>query len=152
MERVRAAIRARHYSKRTEASYVHWIKRYIYFHDKRHPEEMAAAEVTAFLTSLAVERNVAAATQNQALAALLFLYKQVLGRDLPWLDEVVRAKRPVRLPVVLNASETRRLLSQMDGVLWLMANLSFLPETVQPIPIPALSGAITFIPIPWAVQ
>lgn len=125
MERVRGAIRARHYSRRTEASYVHWIKRYIYFHDKRHPEEMGAGEVTAFLTALAVERNVAAATQNQALAALLFLYKQVLGRDLPWLDEMVRAKRPVRLPVVLTEDETRRLLSQMQSSLWIIAGLLY---------------------------
>lgn len=125
MERVRGAIRARHYSRRTEASYVHWIKRYIYFHDKRHPEEMGAPEVTAFLTALAVERNVAAATQNQALAALLFLYKQVLGHDLPWLDEMVRAKRPVRLPVVLTVDETRRLLSQMNGTLWIIASLLY---------------------------
>ena len=101
------------------------LKRYIYFHDKRHPEEMGAAEVTAFLTALAVERTVAAATQNQALAALLFLYKQVLGHDLPWLDEMVRTKRPVRLPVVLTADETRRLLSQMNGTLWIMAGLLY---------------------------
>ena len=125
MERVRGAIRARHYSRRTEASYVHWIKRYIYFHDKRHPEEMGAKEVTAFLTALAVERGVAAATQNQALAALLFLYKHVLGHDLPWLDEMVRAKRPVRLPVVLTADEVHSLLSQMNGTLWIMASLLY---------------------------
>jgi integron integrase len=125
MERVRGAIRARHYSRRTEASYVYWIKSYIYFHDKKHPEVMGAAEVTAFLTALAVERKVAAATQNQALAALLFLYREVLGRDLPWLDEMVRAKRPVRLPVVLTVDEARRLLSQMDGSLWIIASLLY---------------------------
>ncbi|HKA39728.1 MAG TPA: integron integrase [Burkholderiales bacterium] len=125
MERVRGAIRARHFSRRTEASYVYWIKSYIYFHDKKHPQDMGAPEVTAFLTALAVERKVAAATQNQALAALLFLYKQVLGRDLPWLDEMVRAKRPVRLPVVLTVDEARRLLSQMSGSLWIIASLLY---------------------------
>src|SRR5690606_4238853 len=97
----------------------------IYFHHKRHPQEMGAVEVTAFLTALAVERNVAAATQNQALAALLFLYKQVLGCELPWLDAMVRAKRPVRLPVVLSVDEVGRLLAQMEGAAWIMASLLY---------------------------
>jgi hypothetical protein len=91
---VRAALRARHYSRRTEKAYVHWIKRYIFFHGKRHPAEMGAAEVTAFLTALAVRDRVAASTQNQALNALLFLYREILGVELPWLDGLVRAKRP----------------------------------------------------------
>ena len=98
LEQVRDAINRRHYSPRTEETYVHWIKRFIYFSDRRHPRELGAAEVTAFLNWLARERDVAAATQNQALSALLFLYKEVLGTPLPWLDALERAKRPVRLP------------------------------------------------------
>jgi hypothetical protein len=97
LDRVRAAIRTRHYSRRTEKTYVAWIRRYILFHGKRHPAEMGAHEVTQFLTSLAVERRVAASTQNQALAALLFLYREVLEQNLPWLDDVVRARRPMGL-------------------------------------------------------
>ncbi len=96
LDRVRQAIGARHYSRRTEKAYVHWIKRYIFFHAKRHPAEMGAAEVTAVLTSLAVKAKVAASTQNQALSALLFLYREVLGLELPWLDGLVRAKPPQR--------------------------------------------------------
>ncbi len=92
LDRVRAALRIRHYSRRTEEVYVSWIRRYILFHDKRHPVEMGAPEVTTFLTTLAVEGKVAASTQNQALSALLFLYREVLGIDLPWLDGIVRAK------------------------------------------------------------
>jgi len=120
LDRVREAVRARHYSRRTEKAYVHWIKRYIFFHDKRHPAEMGAAEVTAFLTSLAVHDKVAASTQNQALSALLFLYREVLGVELPWLDAVVRAKRPQHLPVVLTRDEIRAVLQRLDGVPRLM--------------------------------
>lgn len=112
LDRVRAAVRSRHYSRRTEKAYVHWIKRYIFFHRKRHPAEMGAAEVTEFLTSLAVQARVAASTQNQALSALLFLYREVLGVDLPWLDGVVRAKRPQYLPVVLTRDEVRTVLQR----------------------------------------
>ncbi len=122
---MRATIRGKHYSRRTEKTYVHWIKRFIYFTGKRHPAEMGAPEVTAFLNDLATERNVAAATQNQALSALLFLYQQVPGHKLPWLDDMVRAKRPVRLPVVLTEAESRVLLAQLDGVKWLMASLLY---------------------------
>ena len=110
IDRLREAIRSRHYSRRTEKTYWYWIRYFIHFHGKRHPSELAAAEATAFLNWLATERNVAAATQNQALSALLFLYKQVLGQELPWLDELVRAQRPVRLPTVLSEAEVRRLL------------------------------------------
>ena len=110
LDRVRAAIRARHYSRRTEKTYVAWIRRYIFFHDKRHPADMGAPEVTRFLSSLAVEGKVAASTQNQALSALLFLYREVLAVDLPWMDEIVRAKRPQRLPVVLTRDEVRAVL------------------------------------------
>ena len=97
LDRVRAAVRARHYSRRTEDTYVGWIRRYILFHDKRQPAEMGAPEITRFLTSLAIERKVAASTQNQALSALLFLYREVLELDLPWMDGIVRAKRPQQL-------------------------------------------------------
>ena len=125
LDRVRHAIETRHYSRRTEKAYVHWIKRYIFFHGKRHPAEMGAAEVAAFLTSLAVQGKVAASTQNQALSALLFLYREVLGIDLPWLDEVVRAKRPLHLPVVLTREEVRAVLQRLDGVPRLMAVLLY---------------------------
>jgi site-specific recombinase XerD len=112
---VRDAIRRRHYSLRTEDSYVQWIRRFIYFSGKRHPREMGTAEVTAFLSHLARERNVAASTQNQALSALLFLYREVLQAPLPWLDELERAQRPARLPTVLTREEVRRLLQRMRG-------------------------------------
>src|SRR5712691_11009266 len=125
LDRVRAALRARHYSRRTEDAYVAWIRRYIFFHDKRHPADMRAPEITRFLSSLAVEGQVAASTQNQALSALLFLYRDVLELDLPWLDGIVRAKRPVRLPVVLTREEVRTLLIHMRGVPRLMAILLY---------------------------
>ena len=125
LDRVRQAIAARHYSRRTEKAYVHWIKRYIFFHGKLHPAEMGAAEVTAFLTSLAVHSQVAASTQNQALSALFFLYREVLGVELPWLDDIVRAKRPLYLPVVLTRDEVRAVLQQLDGVPRLMAVLLY---------------------------
>ena len=114
-----------HYSRRTEEAYIHWTKRFIYFHGKRHPAELGAVEVTAFLNHLATERNVAASTQNQALSALLFLYKETLGLELPWLDGLVRARRPERLPVVLTIDEAQRLLSAMEGTGWLMASLLY---------------------------
>ena len=125
LDRVRHAIETRHYSRRTEKAYVHWTKRYIFFHGKRHPAEMGAAEVAAFLTSLAVQGKVAASTQNQALSALLFLYREVLGVELPWLDDVIRAKRPVHLPVVLTREEVRAVLQRLDGVPRLMAVLLY---------------------------
>src|SRR5262245_50638480 len=100
LDRVRTAIWLRHLSRRTEKAYVGWIKRFIFFHGKRHPAEMGPVEITAFLSALATQDRVAASTQNQALAALIFLYRVVLERDVPWLDDLVRAKRPARLPVV----------------------------------------------------
>ena len=124
-DRVREAARVRHYSRRTESAYLAWIRRFIFFHGKRHPAEMGAPEITKFLSSLAVEGNVAASTQNQALSALLFLYRDVLEQDLPWLDDVVRAKRPARIPVVLTRDEVRTLLLQMHGVPRLMAMLLY---------------------------
>jgi integron integrase len=122
---LRGALRAAHYSRRTEEAYVGWVRRFILFHRKRHPGEMGAPEVTAFLTALAVERRVSAATQNQALAALLFLYKVVLEVELPWLDEIVRAKRPVRLPVVLTRDEVREVLGRVEGTPALVAKLLY---------------------------
>ena len=122
---VREAIRRRNYSYRTEEVYVAWIRRFIYFAGKRHPLVLGAAEVTAFLNHLARERDVAAATQNQALSALLFLYKEVLKQPLPWLDELERAKRPARLPTVLSRAEVTGLLAAMRGTKWLMASLLY---------------------------
>ena len=113
---VHEAIRRKYYSRRTEQAYVYWIRRFIFFHGKRHPREMGEPEVTAFLNDLASSRNVAGGTQNQALSALLFLYKEVLGKDLPWLDGLVRAKRPPRLPTVLTRAEVEALLAQLTGV------------------------------------
>jgi Phage integrase, N-terminal SAM-like domain len=104
LDRVREAIRARHYSRRTEKTYVAWIRRYIFFHGKRHPAEMGAPEITRFLTSLAVDGKVAASTQNQALSALLFLYREVLLQEVPWLDDLVYAKRPHHPPTTGSAS------------------------------------------------
>jgi len=104
LDQVRDRIRVKHYSTRTETQYLQWIKRFIFFHGKRHPGEMGAAEVEAFLTHLAVDGGVAAATQNQALSALLFLYRDVLGVSLPWLDNVTRAKKPRRLPLPFRAA------------------------------------------------
>jgi integron integrase len=120
LDQVRQAIRTRHYSYRTEKAYVGWIRRFILFHDQRDPTEMGASEVSRFLTSLAVDRRVASSTQNQALAALLFLYKDVLGRDPGWLDDVVHAKRPQRLPVALARQEVHDLLAALDGISWIM--------------------------------
>ena len=125
LDRVREAIRARHYSRRTEKAYVAWIRRFILFHGKRHPLEMGGPEVTRFLTSLAVEGHVAGSTQNQALSALLFLYREVLAQDLPWLDDIVRAKRTARLPVVLTRDEVRAVIRQLRGVHRLMAILLY---------------------------
>ena len=125
LDQVRDAVRVRHYSYRTEQAYVAWIKRFILFHGKRHPAEMGPAEVSAFLSALATERGVSASTQNQALAALLFLYREVLGIEVGWLDDLVRAKRPQRLPVVLDRAEVEALLSQLRGVPHLMATVLY---------------------------
>ncbi|MGB9194189.1 MAG: integron integrase [Azonexus sp.] len=125
LDQVRDRLRVKHYSIRTETQYLQWIKRFILFHDKRHPREMGAVEVEAFLTHLAIAGRVAAATQNQALSALLFLYREVLNIDLPWLDKVVRAKQPQRLPVVLTRQEVTAILDRMTGVHGLMARLLY---------------------------
>jgi integrase len=125
LDQVRRAIRVRHYSIRTEQSYLHWIKRFILFHDKRHPSTLGEAEVAQFLSFLANEGQVAAATQNLALNALVFLYKVVLERPLAEIAGVVRAKKPQRLPVVLTRSEVAALLKQLEGEYWLMASLMY---------------------------
>ena len=125
LDQVRQQIRVRNYSIRTETAYAEWVKRYIRFHQYRHPLEMDAAKIEAFLTHLAVKRNVAGATQNQALAALLFLYKEVLKVELPWLDGIVRAKKPKHLPVVLTRDEVARVLAQLSGVKWMVATLLY---------------------------
>ena len=125
LDQVREKLRLKHYSIRTESQYVQWIRRFILFHRKRHPRDMGASEVEAFLTYLAVEGNVAASTQNQALSALLFLYREVLNSKLPWMNEMVRAKRPARLPVVLTQAEVQAVLSRMQGVPLLLAQLLY---------------------------
>ncbi len=125
LDNVRNVMRVRHYSYQTEKTYIHWIKQYIYFHKITHPKDMGAAEVEAFLTHLAVERTVAASTQNQALAALLFLYKEVLKVDLPWLEEFTPAKKSERVPVVLTKEEAKLIIEQFSGTNWLIANLLY---------------------------
>ena len=122
---MRREIRVCHYSIRTEGSYGDWIKRYIIFNDKRHPSELGASEVTAFLTYLAGERSVAPVNQAQAKSAILFLYRVVLNTALPWLDEVVAASNPRRLPVVLTAPEVRSVLEQMNGSVGLVSALLY---------------------------
>lgn len=125
LDQVRGKIRLKHYSIRTEQSYLDWIKRFILFHDKRHPKDMGPQDVEAFLTHLAVQGRVAASTQNQAKSALLFLYKEVLGIELPWLDNVERAKAPKRLPVVLTREEVQAVLTRLEGTHWLVASLLY---------------------------
>ena len=122
---VRGKIRLKHYSIRTEQAYVDWIKRYILHFDKTHPKDLGAADVEAFLTHLAVAGKVSASTQNQAKSALLFLYKQVLGVELPWLDKVQQAKTPMRLPVVLSKDEVAKILNRLDGTNQLVVSLLY---------------------------
>jgi len=125
LDQVRAKIRYKHYSIRTEQAYTDWIRRFILHFGKRHPREMGAAEIRQFLTHLAVEGRVSASTQNQARCALLFLYKEVLETELPWLDDVEQAKTPKRLPVVLNRDEVQAILSRLQGTHWLIASLLY---------------------------
>ena len=125
LDLVRKGIRTRHYSRRTEMAYVGWIRRFIFFHGRRNPAEMGTPEVARYLTSLAVEGHVGASTQNQAFSALLFLYREVLQRELAGLDEVVRAKRPVRVPQVLSRDEVAAILRQIRGTSRLMASLIY---------------------------
>lgn len=125
LDEVRARLRVKHYSLRTEQAYVGWIRRFILANGKRHPRDLGGREVGTFLTQLATHGNVAAGTQNQALSALLFLYREVLQQDLPWMNDVIRAKRPRRVPVVLTRGEVLRLLAQLEGRDWLMACLLY---------------------------
>ena len=125
LDQVRAKIRVLHYSIRTEEVYVDWARRFILFHDKRHPLGMGKAELEAFLTFLAVERRVSASTQSQAKSALLFLYQKVLGVDLPWLSDIVAAKQPLHLPTVLTVSEVQAVLGRLSGVTGLVAQLLY---------------------------
>ncbi len=125
LDRVREAARVRHLSLRTERTYVQWIRRYVLFHGKRHPSEMGEAEINAFLTHLAVDGNVSASTQTQALCAILFLYRAVLGREVGELEGLVRAKRRRRLPVVLTAEEVKRILANVEGVERLFLSLLY---------------------------
>jgi integron integrase len=125
LEQVREAIRVRHYSLRTEQTYVSWIKRFILFHGKRHPRDMGVREVQQFLSHLAVAGHVAASTQSQALSAVLFLYQQVLKQDIGWLDDVVRAKQSQRVPVVLTQDEVKAVLAHLSGTTWIMATLLY---------------------------
>ncbi len=125
LEQVRDRIRARHLSYRTEKTYLYWIRRFIRFHKMRHPRDMAAPEIEEFLTSLAVINKVSAATQNQALAGVLFLYRDVLDFDLPWLANVVRAKLPQHLPVVLTRQEVQKVIAHLRGTEWLIASLLY---------------------------
>jgi integron integrase len=125
LDQVRQAIRTRHYSPKTEESYVHWIKRFIFFHNKRHPAEIGEREIGQFLSSLAADRHVSASTQNQALNAILFLYRDVLRKEIGYVDGVVRAKRPHRLPVVLTRQEVKSILGALDHSDWLRVMLLY---------------------------
>jgi integron integrase len=125
LDRVRSAMRVRHMSRRSEQAYVFCIRRYILFHDKRHPATLGAEDVTHFLSHLAEDRRVSASTQNQALSALLFLYRHVLGVELPWLDGLVHARRPAHVPAVLGREEVAAVLSRLSGPSWLMAALLY---------------------------
>jgi integron integrase len=125
LDQVRDRLRVKHYSMRTEDTYLQWIRRFIFVHGKKHPREMGGPQVEAFLSHLATDARVAGSTQNQASSALLFLYREVLQVDLPWLDGVVRAKRPKHVPVVLTENEVRALLVQLEGTRWLIVGLLY---------------------------
>lgn len=125
LDRVRIAVRLKHYSRRTEKAYVDWIRRYIVFHQKKHPSTMGATELVAFLSWLAVDKQVSASTQNQALSAVLFLYREVLGLDIGPIQHVPRARMPDKLPVVLSREEVGQLLKQVDGTMWLIVAILY---------------------------
>jgi integrase len=125
LDQVRDVIRIRHYSIRTEQAYLQWIRRYILFHGKRHPRELGSDHLSTFLSDLAVRGRVAASTQNQALNAIVFLYREVLKQNLPRIEGVQRAKRPQHLPVVLTRAEIKHVLAQLEGTVWLMAALTY---------------------------
>ena len=140
LDRVRDRIRLKHYSIRTEQAYCDWIRRFVVFHGKRHPSGLGAAEVEAFLTSLAVQGRVAASTQNQAKSALLFLYKEVLGTELPWLDNVERARAPTRLPVVLTSDEVSRVLARLEQYSVSHSETSLADDVRRPVQLVAEVG------------
>ena len=125
LDQVRDTIRRKHYSIRTEQSYIDWIKRFIFFHNKQHPRELDESHITAFLNFLAVQKKVASSTQNQALCALVFLYREVIKKDLAQFEDLVHTKRPARLPVVFTSEEIRIILLQLDGVNWIMGQLLY---------------------------
>jgi integron integrase len=125
LDQLRSQLRLRHYSIRTEQAYTHWVKQFILFHNKRHPVVMAEAEISEFLSYLAEDKNVAASTQNQALSAILFLYRDVLGIPLRQIENVKQAKKPVRLPVVFTREEVRAVLAHLEGSKWLIASLLY---------------------------
>ncbi|MDP4010857.1 MAG: phage integrase N-terminal SAM-like domain-containing protein [Candidatus Roizmanbacteria bacterium] len=125
MDSLCEALRSRHDSRRTEESYCHWVKRFIFFHKVRHPAEMAEPEINDFLTHLAVEEKVSTSTQNQVLSALLFLYRHVIGREIGDLGKVIRARKPTRLPVVMTRDEVKAVLANLTGDKWLMASLMY---------------------------
>jgi integron integrase len=125
LDRLREALRSRHYSRRTEQTYCHWVKRFIYFHNLRHPAQMAEPEINAYLTHLAVKEKVSASTQNQALSALLFLYRHVLDREIGDLGEVIRTRKSCHIPVVMTREEVKAVLAQLAGDKWLMASLMY---------------------------
>ena len=123
LDQIRTVIRRKHYSIRTEQTYVDWTKRFIFFHQKRHPKEMGKREITLFLNHLAVDRKVAASTQNQALSAIVFLYREVLEQSFDWLNNLEYAKRPEKIPVVFTSEEVRNVLSCIEGVYWVITNI-----------------------------
>ncbi|MDD4429692.1 MAG: phage integrase N-terminal SAM-like domain-containing protein, partial [Paludibacter sp.] len=125
LDQVRNVIRCKHYSIRTEQSYIDWIKRYIFFHDKQHPEQLGPGRISAFFSHLAVDRKVASLTQNQALCALVFLYKEVIKKDPGEFGDLIRAKKPEKLPVVFTRKEKKQILLQLEGVCWLMGQLLY---------------------------
>ena len=125
LDQVREVIRLKHYSRRTEDAYVDWMKRYILFHHTRHPKELGVKEIEAFLTHLAVKKNMAASTQNQALSALIFLYREVLHLELPGMIDAVRAKKPKHLPAVLTKTEVHTVIANLSGNYQLMAKLLY---------------------------
>ncbi|MCP3894666.1 MAG: tyrosine-type recombinase/integrase, partial [Bacteroides sp.] len=125
LDQVRNVIRCKHYSIRTEQSYIDWIKRYIFFHNKQHPEVLDDRHVSSFLTHLAVDKKVASSTQNQALCALVFLYHQVLNKELGHFDNLIRAKKPQKLPVVFTRNEVKQILIQLEGISWIMGQILY---------------------------
>ena len=125
LEQVRQRLRTKHYSIRTEESYIHWIRKYILYHNKKHPAEMGANEINEFLSSLAIKKNVAASTQNQALCAIVFLYKEILKVEIGDLKEIIWAKKPKRVPVVFTHEEIKKIFQHMTGTKWIIANLLY---------------------------